>query len=95
MAQGGHIIFDDNGQTDIITASGIEIIVGSDDSKNKGAGTVTVKYRQHSDAEWATIKTFDTADAIEDFKANSDKNGQYQIFLAGATSPDLQVSWSI
>ena len=90
---GDHQIFTADGETPIITASSIEVLIGSDDSKNKGGGTVSIMYRQHNDAEWATVKEFNTADTIEDFKSNSDYTGQYQIILSGATSPDLQISW--
>lgn len=93
MAQGSHEIFTDNGTTDIITASDIEILVGSDDSKDKGGGTVNLNFRQHPDAEWSIVATFSEVDTIEDFKANSRFGGQYQIELVGSTSPDLQVSW--
>ena len=90
---GDHQIFTADGETPIIAASSIEVLIGSDDSKDKGGGTVSIMYRQHNDAEWATVKEFTAADKVEDFKSNSDYTGQYQIILADSTDPDLQISW--
>ena len=95
MTQGSHKILTADVELDDITASDIEVVIGSDDSKAKGGGTVTLLFKQHDTAEWATVKTFDTADVIEDFKANSKYGGKYKLKLEGSTSPDLQVSWRI
>lgn len=95
MGQGSFQLFTANAETAIISASDIEILVGSDDSKNKGGGTVNVFFRQHPTAEWSTVKQFTAAGAIEDFKANSKYGGQYKITLTGSTTPDLQISWRI
>ena len=93
MAQGTYMELTEDTEIAILCASDIEILVGSDNHKAKGGGTVSLLFKQHEGADWSTVKVFSPDDIIEDFKANSVYGGKYKLSLDGASGADLQVSW--